>query len=267
MKKIWVENYPKGVVSAISATNQSLLELFDSSFAKFAQDDFITNMGVTYTYAQIDEVSKFVAAWIQGLGLKQGSIIAVMMPNVNQYLPIVIGALRAGMVITLVNPLYTARELRYQLNDSDAKAIFILTPFCAVLEKIINDTNVETVITSDIGTMDEKRYVRILDRKKDLIIVSGFNVYPNEVESVIEGHPKIAECSVVGVDDELQGQAVKVLVVKADLSLTKEEVLQFCKEDLTGYKCPRHVKFIDELPKSTVGKILRHELRKQAAEA
>ena len=121
--------------------------------------------------------------------------------------------------------------------------------------------------TGDIGTMDEKGYVRIFDRKKDLIIVSGFNVYPNEVENVIEGHPKVAECSVVGVDDELQGQSVKVFVVKADPSLTKDEVLQFCKEDLTGYKCPRHVEFIDELPKSTVGKILRHELRKQAAEA
>lgn len=560
MEKIWVENYPKGVVSEISATNHSLLELFDSSFTKFSQDEFITNMGVTYTYAQIDEMSKFVAAWIQGLSLTQGSVIAIMMPNVNQYLPIVIGALRAGMVITLVNPLYTARELRHQLNDSDAKAIFILTPFCAVLEKIVNDTNVNTIITSDIGdmlgtvkgkivdlaaryvkkavpahslksnsqykvhdfksvlkkgrrmsytrpqaaakdvallnytggttgkakgivishhnieiatsqfeawfqpvydgvdndkqmntivalplyhifafvvsmlglrvgqhltlitnprdidgfiktlksrpfhllpavntlyqallahpqfktidfselklsiaggmaatpetakkwleatghpilegwgmsetigvgtanpftnkdfngsigmplpgidinirdedenileigdvgeicikgdnvilsyhnidnagfftadgylktgdigTMDDKGYIRIFDRKKDLIIVSGFNVYPNEVESVIEGHPKVAECSVVGVDDELQGQSVKVFVVKADPSLTKDEVLQFCKEDLTGYKCPRHVEFIDELPKSTVGKILRHELRKQAAQ-
>ena len=121
--------------------------------------------------------------------------------------------------------------------------------------------------TGDIGAMDEKGYVRIYDRKKDIIIVSGFNVYPNEVENVIEKHPKVAECSVVGVDDELQGQSVKVFIVKADPSLTKDEVLQFCKEDLTGYKCPRQVEFINELPKSTVGKILRHELRKQAAEA
>lgn len=121
--------------------------------------------------------------------------------------------------------------------------------------------------TGDIGAMDEKGYVRIYDRKKDIIIVSGFNVYPNEVENVIEKHPKVAECSVVGVDDESQGQSVKVFIVKADPSLTKDEVLQFCKEDLTGYKCPRQVEFINELPKSTVGKILRHELRKQAAEA
>lgn len=153
MKKIWVEHYPKGVVSEISATNESLLELFDSSFAKFAQDEFITTMGVTYTYAQIDEISKSIAAWIQRLGLTQGSVIAIMMPNVNQYLPVVIGALRAGMVITLVNPLYTARELRHQLNDSDAKALFILTPFCATLEKIVNDTGIKTIVCSDIGDM------------------------------------------------------------------------------------------------------------------
>lgn len=561
MKKVWLENYPKGVVADVSATNQSLLELFESSFAKFSQDDLITNMGVTYTYAQVDEASKAVAAWIQSLGFKKGSVIAIMMPNVNQYLPIVIGAMRAGMVITLVNPLYTARELKHQLNDSDAKAIFILTPFCATLEKIVGETGIKTIIrsdigdmlgtvkgkivdlaakyikkavpphslksnaqyqvhnymsvlkkgkgmsytrpqadakdlalltytggttgkakgiivshhnieiatsqfeawfqpvydeagnhkqmntivalplyhifafvismlgfrvgqhltlitnprdidgfiktlksrpfhllpavntlfqalmmhpqfetvdfselklsiaggmaatpetakrwlkttghpilegwgmsetigvgtanpftnkefngsigmplpgvdinirdedenvleignigeicikgenvissyhnidnagfftadgylkTGDIGTMDEKGYVKIFDRKKDMIIVSGFNVYPNEVENVIEGHPKVAECSVVGVDDELQGQSVKVFVVKSDPSLTKEEILQFCKEDLTGYKCPRHVEFIDELPKSTVGKILRHELRKKANQA
>lgn len=558
MKKIWIDHYPKGVVSDISATNQSLLELFECSFAKFSQQEFITNMGVTYTYAQVDETSKAIAAWIQGLNLEKGSVIAIMMPNVNQYLPIVIGVLRAGMVITLVNPLYTARELRHQLNDSDCKAIFILTPFCSTLEKIVHDTGVKTIVysdigdmlgtvkgkivdlaakyikkavpphslksnaqyqvqsyksalkkgrhmsynrpdadtkdvalltytggttgkakgiivshhnieiatsqfeawfqpvyadvdedkqmntivalplyhifafvvamlgfrvgqhltlitnprdidsfiktlnsrpfhllpavntlyqalmahpqfktidfselklslaggmaatpetakkwldstghpilegwgmsetigvgtanpftnkafngsigmplpgvdinirdedetvlevgevgeicikgdnviasyhnidntgfftidgylkTGDIGSMDEKGYVKIYDRKKDMIIVSGFNVYPNEVENVIERHPKVAECSVVGIDDELQGQSVKVFIVKADASLTKDEIMQFCKEDLTGYKRPRQIEFIDELPKSTVGKILRHELRKSA---
>ena len=484
-----------------------------------------------------------------------------MMPNVNQYLPLVIGALRAGLIITLVNPLYTARELRHQLNDSDCKAIFILTPFCATLEKIIGDTGIKTVVcsdigdmlgtvkgkivdlaakyvkkavpahtlksnsqykvhsyksilrkgkgrrytrpqmsakdialltytggttgmakgiivshhnveiatsqyeawfqpiydgmaskeqmntivalplyhifafvismvgvrvgqhltlitnprdidgfiktlksrpfhllpavntlfqalmahsqfktidfselklsvaggmaatpetarkwlkatghpilegwgmsetigvgtanpftnkefngsigmplpgidisirdeagnalplgdvgelcikgdnvissyhnidnagfftadgylkTGDIGTMDDKGYVKILDRKKDMIIVSGFNVYPNEVENVIETHPKVAECSVVGVDSESQGQSVKAYVVKSDPSVTEEDIKALCKEGLAGYKCPRDIEFIAELPKSTVGKILRHELRKKANQA
>jgi acyl-CoA synthetase (AMP-forming)/AMP-acid ligase II len=83
-------------------------------------------MGVTYSYAQVDEASKEVAAWIQNLGLKKGSVIAIILPNAHQYLPIVIGTMRAGLVITLVNPLYTHRELKHQLNDSDCKAIFIL---------------------------------------------------------------------------------------------------------------------------------------------
>lgn len=561
MKKVWLENYPKGVVADVSATNQSLLELFDSSFTKFSQDELITNMGVTYTYAQVDEVSKAIAAWMQSVGLQKGSVVAIMMPNVNQYLPIVIGALRAGLVITLVNPLYTARELRHQLNDSDCKAIFILTPFCATLEKIIGDTGIKTVVcsdigdmlgtvkgkivdlaakyvkkavpaytlksnsqynvysyksilrkgkgrrytrpqisakdialltytggttgmakgiivshhnveiatsqyeawfqpiyegmtsneqmntivalplyhifafvismvgvrvgqhltlitnprdidgfiktlksrpfhllpavntlfqalmahtqfktidfselklsvaggmaatpetarkwleatghpilegwgmsetigvgtanpftnrefngsigmplpgidisirdeagnalplgeagelcikgdnvissyhnidnagfftadgylkTGDIGSMDDKGYVKIFDRKKDMIIVSGFNVYPNEVENVIETHPKVAECSVVGVDSESQGQSVKAYVVKSDPSVTEQDIKALCKEGLAGYKCPRDIEFINELPKSTVGKILRHELRKKANQA
>lgn len=121
--------------------------------------------------------------------------------------------------------------------------------------------------TGDIGTMDDKGYVKIFDRKKDMIIVSGFNVYPNEVENVIETHSKVAECSVVGVDSESQGQSVKAYVVKSDPSVTEEDIKAFCKEGLAGYKCPRDIEFIAELPKSTVGKILRHELRKQANQA
>ena len=97
--------------------------------------------------------------------------------------------------------------------------------------------------------------------------MSGFNVYPNEVENVIETHPKVAECSVVGVDSESQGQSVKAYVVKSDPSVTEQEIKAFCKESLAGYKCPRDIEFITELPKSTVGKILRHELRKKANEA
>ena len=520
----------------------------------------MTNMGVSYTYQQVDQIATSIAAWIQSLGLPAGSSVGVMMPNVNQYLPIVIGTLRAGMVLTLINPLYTSRELKHQLNDADAKLLFILEPFCHSLDPIIDKTSVETVVvsaigdmlgtakgtvvnlaakyikkavpkydlsgcanctemsfktvlqkgvhlkytkphvkpddlamiqytggttgmakgilishhnvvygtkqysewfkplkytdndgqltavialpmyhifafiisllglrtgqhlllvtnprdidafvkllakedfhllpavntlfqallnhpkfkdldfsnlklslaggmaatpemarkwldttgvtiiegwgmsetlgvgtanpltnknftgtigmpvpgidivildddenqlnigevgeigikgmnvikgyhnldnskfftqdgylkTGDVGSIDAEGYVKLLDRKKDMIIVSGFNVYPNEVEGVVEMHPKVKECSVVGVDDEQQGQAVKLYVVTDDKSLKKEELIEFCKKNLSGYKCPRHVEFIDELPKSTVGKILRHELRKQAAEA
>ncbi|WP_367105140.1 AMP-binding protein [uncultured Psychrobacter sp.] len=115
--------------------------------------------------------------------------------------------------------------------------------------------------TGDIGIMDEKGYVTIVDRKKNMILVSGFNVYPNEVEEVMAGHPKILECGVIGVEDDNSGEVPKIFVVCQDSSLTKDDVLAYAKEHLTGYKRPRQVQFIDELPKSNVGKILHKDLR------
>ncbi len=560
MNKFWTEKYPEGVAKDLPYVDQSLNDFFDDVLVKFAPRKFMTNMGVSYTYQQVDQMATSIAAWMQSLGLPLGSSVGMMMPNVNQYLPIVIGTLRAGMVLTLINPLYTSRELKHQLNDADAKLLFILEPFCHSLAPIIDKTPVKTVVvsaigdmlgnikgtvvnlaakhikkavpkydlsgcancmevsfktvlkkgaqrrytrpdvkpddlaliqytggttgvakgilishhnvvygtqqynewfkplkyndsdgqltavialplyhifafiisllglrtgqhmllvtnprdinafvkllakeefhllpavntlfqallnhpkfkdldfsnlklslaggmaatpemarkwldttgvpiiegwgmsetlgvgtanpltntnftgtigmpvpgidmvilddeenkleigavgeigikgmnvikgyhnldnskfftqdgylkTGDVGSIDAKGYVKLLDRKKDMLIVSGFNVYPNEVEGVVEMHPKVKECSVVGVDDELQGQAVKLYVVTDDKSLQKDELIDFCKKSLSSYKCPRYVEFIDELPKSTVGKILRHELRKSAQTA
>lgn len=559
MNKFWTDSYPEGVRADVTCDHKTLPEFFDNTFAKYAQKEFSTNMGVTYTYDQIDTISRNIAAWIQSLGLPKGSTIGLMMPNVNQYLPIVIGIMRAGMVLTSINPLYTPRELKHQLTDSETKVIFILEPFCETLEKVIDETEVQTIViskigdmlgtakgtivnlaakhikkaipshglksnadykvinfksvvnkgqslsytrpvvnpddlallqytggttgvakgilvtqynvviatvqfeewfvpvykklpensdinsiialplyhiyafvilllgmrvgqhftlitnprdidgfiktlskrpfhilpavntlyqallahpkfksldfsnmvlslaggmaatpatankwlevtglpiiegwgmsetlgvgtanpldntefngniglplpgidisirdddekalgigeigemcikgdnvisgyhnldndsffthdgylkTGDVASMDERGYIQIYDRKKDMIIVSGFNVFPNEVENVLEMHPKVAECSVVGVETESQGESVKAFVVKGDSSLTEKELKDFCKENLTGYKRPRDIQFIDELPKSTVGKILRNELRKTAA--
>jgi long-chain acyl-CoA synthetase len=115
--------------------------------------------------------------------------------------------------------------------------------------------------TGDIALMTQEGYFKIVDRKKDMILVSGFNVYPNEIEDVLALHPKVLEVAAIGVPDEKSGEAVSVFVVKKDPTLTKEEVMDFCKENLTGYKRPRYVEFRDELPKSNVGKILRRELR------
>ncbi|SLJ84710.1 AMP-binding protein [Psychrobacter sp. DAB_AL43B] len=561
MDKFWTQSYPSGVEAEIAPLHNTIIDIFDDKLSEYANQDFITNMGVTYTYGQIDKISLTIAAWIQSLGLAKGSVIGIMMPNVNQYLPVVIGVIRAGMVTTLINPLYSPRELKHQLVDSNASAIFILEPFCKTLEKIVKETPVKTVViskigdmlgsakgalvdiaakyvkkaipsyelksnpsykvisyksvlkqakslpysrptaeaddllmlqytggttgvakgilitnrnvaiatyqfiewfkpvyanmsantqmhsiialplyhiyaficsmvglsmgqhltlitnprdipgfvkilakrpfhllpgvntlfqalvnnaefrkldfseckltlvggmaatpetakrwlevtglpilegwgmsetlgvgtanpfdgteysgnvglplpgvdidirddegniltigevgemcikgdnvithyhnmdssqfftadgylkTGDIASMNEQGAIKIYDRKKDMIIVSGFNVYPNEVENVIEAHPKVAECSVVGVEDELQGQSIKVYIVKSDKSLNESDIKAFCKESLAAYKCPRHIEFIAELPKSTVGKILRHELRKAANQA
>jgi long-chain acyl-CoA synthetase len=115
--------------------------------------------------------------------------------------------------------------------------------------------------TGDIGVMNETGAVKIVDRKKDMILVSGFNVYPNEVEDVVAAHPGVLEVACVGVPDQHSGEAVKLYVVKKDKTLTKDDLLAFCKEQLTGYKRPKYVEFRDSLPKTNVGKILRRELR------
>ncbi|MGO4835953.1 AMP-binding protein, partial [Rhizobiaceae sp. 2RAB30] len=115
--------------------------------------------------------------------------------------------------------------------------------------------------SGDVGTMDDRGYVKIVDRKKDMILVSGFNVYPNEIEDVIASHPGVQECAVVGVPDKNSGEAVMVFVVKRDPALTKEALQEYCAKNLTGYKKPRHIEFRTDLPRTNVGKILRRELR------
>ena len=115
--------------------------------------------------------------------------------------------------------------------------------------------------SGDIGIMDERGYTKIIDRKKDMIIVSGFNVYPNEVEAVVASHPGVLECAAIGIADERAGEAVKVFVVRKDPALTEADVMEYCRQQLTGYKKPKYVEFRDDLPKSNVGKILRRELR------
>lgn len=117
--------------------------------------------------------------------------------------------------------------------------------------------------SGDIGVMDERGYFQIVDRKKDMILVSGFNVYPNEIEEVVASHPKVLECACIGVPDEKSGEAVKLFIVKSDESLTEEEVKDHCSKELTGYKKPRYVEFRKDLPKTNVGKILRKDLRNE----
>ncbi len=121
--------------------------------------------------------------------------------------------------------------------------------------------------TGDVGVMDERGYVKIVDRKKDMIIVSGFNVYPNEVEDVVSSCPGVLECACIGVPDANAGEAVKVFVVRKDPNLTVEQIREHCKHELTAYKKPKYIEFRDELPKTNVGKILRRQLRDEKKSA
>lgn len=556
MERFWTKSYPEGVDANVDIGEySSLTHFFDENLATFANYKFSTNMGVSYSYDEINATARNISAWLQSLNLAPKSTIAIMMPNVNQYIPILLGVIRAGHVLTSVNPLYTPRELKHQLADSGAAAIFILEPFCATLEKVVDELDIQHVVISKIGDMlgtpkgtivnlaakyvkkaipsyslksnahhkvtdlktviakgkklsysrpiqalddvvflqytggttgvakgilithrniisasvqfdewfgpmykelpdstvinavlalplyhifafivtmlgirrgfnftlvtnprdidgfvktlaeqpfhifpgvntlfqallnhpgfssvdfsqlkismaggmastpataakwrevtgcsmlegwgmsetlgcgtaspitsteysgniglplpgidisirdeqgkplgineegelcikganviagyhnldntkfftedgflktgdvaaiDERGYIKLFDRKKDMLIISGFNVYPNEVEGVLGLHPKVNEAAVVGIDHPEKGQSIKAFVVKLDASLTEDELREHCKENLTGYKRPRTFEFIDELPKSTVGKILRNELR------
>ncbi len=121
--------------------------------------------------------------------------------------------------------------------------------------------------SGDIGIMDERGYVRIVDRKKDMILVSGFNVYPNEIEGVVAAHPGVLECACVGVPDAVSGEAVKLFVVRKDPALTAEQLMDYCREQFTAYKKPKFIEFRTDLPKTNVGKILRRELRDAPAAA
>jgi len=119
--------------------------------------------------------------------------------------------------------------------------------------------------SGDIGIMDENGHTRIVDRKKDMILVSGFNVYPNEVEGVVMMLPGVLECAAIGVADEHSSEAVKLFVVRKDPDLSEKEVRAHCHQNLTGYKCPKYVEFRTDLPKTNVGKILRRALRDEKA--
>lgn len=553
MDKFWLKSYPEGIPADINVNQyQSLVQLLDESFKKFADRKAYACMGKFLTYAQLDRMSQQIAAWLQGQGLQKGARVAIMMPNVLQYPVVMAAILRAGYVVVNVNPLYTPRELEHQLTDSGAEAIFILENFATTLEQVLPRTKVKHIViasmgdllgglkgtlvnfvvrnvkkmvpafslptairfnqmlsaaagqrfqpatlqpgdvaflqytggttgvskgatllhrnvvanilqndawlrpsmsgheneakvfvcalplyhifaltvcsllgtrigamnvlipnprdipgfvkelrnyrvnifpavntlyngllnnpdfasldfsgyeicsgggmavqkavadkwlkvtgcaiaegyglsetspvatanpantkefsgtiglpipsteiaildddgnrlplgqpgeiairgpqvmagywnrpdetakvmtpdgffkTGDVGIMDFHGYTTIVDRKKDMILVSGFNVYPNEIEGVVAQHPGVLECACIGVPDANSGEAVKLFVVRKDPALTVDQLMDYCKEQFTAYKKPKYIEFRMELPKTNVGKILRRELR------
>ena len=148
-----------------------------------------------------------------------------------------------------------------EVGEIQAKGPQVMKGYYNRPEETANTIKDGWLCTGDIGKMHEDGYFQIVDRKKDMILVSGFNVYPNEIEDVLAAHPKVLECAAIGIADDKSGEVVKVFVVKKDKSLKEQEVIQHCRENLTGYKVPKHVEFRKDLPKTNVGKILRRELR------
>jgi long-chain acyl-CoA synthetase len=119
--------------------------------------------------------------------------------------------------------------------------------------------------TGDIVKVDEQGYIKVVDRLKDMIIVSGFNVYPNELEQTLTTHPDVSQCAAIGVADPKAGEVVKMFVITSNPELTEAQVVEFCKANMAGYKVPKYVEFRDQLPMTNVGKVLRKDLREEAA--
>ncbi|PLX56286.1 MAG: long-chain-fatty-acid--CoA ligase, partial [Chromatiales bacterium] len=155
MEKIWLKNYPAGVPEEADLDEwPSLKHVFDEACKKYRDLPAFTNMGKTITYSELDQQSRYFGAFLQNnAGLEKGDRVALMMPNLLQYPVALFGVLRTGMVAVNVNPLYTPRELQHQLSDSGAKAIVILENFASTLEKVIDKTDVKTVIVTGIGDM------------------------------------------------------------------------------------------------------------------
>jgi len=154
VEKIWLKNYAKGLAEEINADRSaSLMHIFEESVSKYANKTAFINMGQSLTYSELDKQSRFFAACLQSRGMKKGDAVAVMMPNLLQYPIALFGILRAGLVVVNVNPMYTNRELKHQLNDSGAKAIVIVENFAHTLAEVIQETPVETVITTQIGDL------------------------------------------------------------------------------------------------------------------
>lgn len=196
----------------------------------------------------------------EGYGLSETSPTATFNPPLSRRFSGTIGLPLAGTEILILNDEGKPVELN-QAGEIAIRGPQVMKGYWQQAEATAQVfTKDGFFLTGDIGCMDEQGYITILDRKKDMILVSGFNVYPNELEGVLSKHPKILECAVIGIDDEKSGQVPKAFIVKQDETLTQDEIMTYLKQQLTSYKLPKYIEFVFELPKSAVGKILRREL-------
>ncbi|TMS52528.1 AMP-binding protein [Acinetobacter lwoffii] len=196
----------------------------------------------------------------EGYGLSETSPTATFNPPLSRRFSGTIGLPLAGTEILILNDEGEPVELN-QAGEIAIRGPQVMKGYWQQPEATAQVfTKDGFFLTGDIGCMDEQGYITILDRKKDMILVSGFNVYPNELEGVLSKHPKILECAVIGIDDEKSGQVPKAFIVKQDETLTQDEVMTYLKQQLTSYKLPKYIEFVAGLPKSAVGKILRREL-------
>jgi len=196
----------------------------------------------------------------EGFGMTESSPLLTVNPLDGSGKQGSIGVPVSSTDMRIVNDQYQVLPVG-EVGEIQATGPQIMKGYYNKPDETMNTIREGWLCTGDIGYMDQDGYFYIVDRKKDMILVSGFNVYPNEIEGVVSMHPKVLEVACIGVPDEKSGEVPKIFIVKKDHSLSENEILSYCREHLTNYKLPRHVEFRTELPKTNVGKILRRELR------
>ncbi len=257
------KNYKITLMTGVNTLFNALLNHPDFASLDFSELKFGLGGGMAVQRAVAEKWRKVTGSpLIEGFGMTESSPVASVNPMDGSGRPGCIGLPVSSTDMRIVdeagNPLPQGETGEIQIKGPQVMKGYYNRP----------DATAQTIkdgwlCTGDIGLMHPDGFFQIVDRKKDMILVSGFNVYPNEIEDVAVEHPKVLECAAIGVPDEKSGEVVKLFVVKKDDSLTEKEMIEHCRGGLTGYKVPKSVEFRKELPKTNVGKILRRKLREE----
>ena len=260
-----MKSYPVSLVTGVNTLFNALLNHKDFASIDFSHLKITAGGGMAVQRPVAERWQKVTGCYLsEGYGLTETSPVATANPYDGTGRLGTIGLPVPSTDIRIVNEQGIVMEAG-GVGEIQIKGPQVMKGYFNRPEATAQVIKEDWLSTGDIGTMSEDGFFQIVDRKKDMILVSGFNVYPNEIEEVIAGHSKVLEVAAIGVPDDKSGEVVKVFVVKKDKSLDKKELIQFCRENMTGYKVPKKVEFRDELPKTNVGKILRRALRDEHA--
>ncbi|KPD20571.1 long-chain-fatty-acid--CoA ligase FadD [Idiomarina abyssalis] len=257
-----LNKYPFSMISGVNTLFNGLLNTKGFKDVNFSNLKVALGGGMAVQKAVAEEWERVTKSrLLEGYGLTECAPVVTVNPYDIEHYTGSIGLPVPSTDVRIVDP-----ETREEVPLGEPGELEVKGPQVMVGYLNRPDATAESIkdgwfATGDMATVDERGYFKIVDRKKDMILVSGFNVYPNEIEDVLADHPKILESAAIGVPHESSGEVVKVFIVAKDKSLTEREVIDFSRENMTGYKVPKLVEFRDELPKSNVGKILRRELR------
>lgn len=255
------KNFPITIMTGVNTLFNALLNNKDFNALDFSSFKFAVGGGMAVQRAVAEQWQKVTGTPLaEGYGMTESSPLISCNPMDGSGKLGTIGLPAPSTDVRIVDEQGNVLGPE-QVGEIQAKGPQVMKGYYNRPDATADTVKDGWLCTGDIGKMHADGYFQIVDRKKDMILVSGFNVYPNEIEDVIAMHPKIMEVAAIGVPDEKSGEIVKIFVVKKDKSLKEKEIIEYCRENMTGYKVPKQIEFRKELPKSTVGKILRRVLR------